>query len=266
MTTRRKPTITVVVLAALALLLAACPGTPGATPLPPVVPALAPAAPSATPEPSPKPVPTVSPTSIPAPTTPPVEDEVSPGADALTPEPRPEPPPAMPEATAEEPAAAPGLIIFSQGAPEGVELFAAPASGTDPVQLTASPRIETGTVWSPDGSRIAYVAYDPTNDGVDLWVLDPAAPGSARPVTTHGMVAFDTYSWAPDGQSILYSAPQANGAEMDVYRLEIDSGEVMTLTADWWGWDSSPAWSPDGTQIAFVSDRGEDGKFWTTSG
>ncbi len=248
----RNPITYVTLPAILALLVAGCAGVPGATPLPPVVPASVATSPALAPSPTAAPSPTLPATPTPVPTPSPVP--------TLPPTPLPPTVEAVPEPAPGAAIEAPGLIVYTWGMLEGVELFVAPAGGADPVQLTSSPYIETRAMWSPDATRIAYVSDDPTNDGSDLWVLDPAAPGTARPVTTHGMVGFDTFSWAPDGQAIVYAAPQADGAEMDVYRLEIDTGEVMTLTADWKGWDSSPAWSPDGTQIAFVSDKGEDGK------
>ena len=153
-----------------------------------------------------------------------------------------------------------GLIVFSQARPTGVELFVAPSNGDDPIQLSESPANEILARWSPDATQIAYLRYDPETDGTDVWVMDPTAPAEPRPVTTHGMVDFDSYTWMPDGLSILYYGPQANGSESDVYQLKIDSGKVMTLTADYTGWDASPAPSPDGQWIAFVSDRSDQGK------
>ena len=50
----------------------------------------------------------------------------------------------------------------------------------------------------------------------------------------------------------------------DVYLVDTDSGEVTRMTSSA-GYDSEPVWSPDRTQIAFISDRTGETTLWVMS-
>ena len=47
----------------------------------------------------------------------------------------------------------------------------------------------------------------------------------------------------------------------DIYRLDIDSGETAVITSGM-GFDSQPVVSPDGSKIAFISDRDGKDNLW----
>ncbi len=58
--------------------------------------------------------------------------------------------------------------------------------------------------------------------------------------------------WSPDGRYVAYSA--AVGGLMDLFVIDVETGERRRLTNDAYA-DLQPAWSPDGSEIAFVTDR-----------
>ena len=72
--------------------------------------------------------------------------------------------------------------------------------------------------------------------------------------------------WSPDGERIVYRAI-SGGSNHDIYVMNADGSGKTRLTTDP-NWDWAPAWSPDGTQIAFISNREGQGEIYimTSSG
>lgn len=140
-------------------------------------------------------------------------------------------------------------LVFSRFDPDTnlQDLWAVDVDGANLVQLTSTPDVaEQHPAWSPDG-RIAFLG----GIGNQLVVMD--ADGSGRVEFPATDVSAPTFS--PDGSTIVYSAPSATGAH-DLWSVPAGGGQATALTSS-----SYPtlnlyaAFSPDGSQIAFVSNR-----------
>lgn len=106
-------------------------------------------------------------------------------------------------------------------------------------------------VSSPDGKQVAFTR------GGGLWLTDFKSTirlvGSdvvSRGYTHHDQCSFD---WTPSGDHIVYCSDE-DGAP-DLYRVSTTTGERNRVT-EHDAADGQPAVSPDGEQVAFVSDCG----------
>lgn len=80
---------------------------------------------------------------------------------------------------------------------------------------------------SPDGASIAFVA--PADGVLNLWVMDPDGSG-ARLLTGDESRGIWEYCWAENGRHILYMQDTAGEENTHVYRLDVETGEVLDLT------------------------------------
>ncbi|GBF75274.1 peptidase [Paenibacillus sp. 598K] len=166
--------------------------------------------------------------------------------------------------------------------------LAGPEAGADR-PLTDGPR-DSAPAWSPDGSRLAFIRQ--VGSQRQLWTV-AADPGSEPMLAAEAAVAAGrsivSFDWSPDGRQLVYSArvagdellpgeragmsttaagprgasydrtvPRAEGAgwwdgkRPQLFLLELASGDERQLTRAPLG-ASDPAWSPDGSRIAYLS-------------
>ncbi len=94
------------------------------------------------------------------------------------------------------------------------------------------------------------------------WVLFTVAPdGSGDTRIPIDGLPDDVFhpTWSPDGSRIAFDTRSADpsseeGGNRDVYAVDADGSNLTRLTTED-GWDYQPAWSPDGSRIAFVRSR-----------
>ena len=116
--------------------------------------------------------------------------------------------------------------------------------------------VDSSGSWSWDGTRLAFVVFA---DGDNELVVADAGDGDVqRRIAVDGIGAMQGPSWSPDGQQIVFSG--SAGGITDIYLYDLSSDVTTKLTNDK-NADFQPVFSPDGRQIAFVTDKAPDTNF-----
>jgi Tol biopolymer transport system component len=118
-------------------------------------------------------------------------------------------------------------IVYSWGG----YIYTVPTDGSEPPQQLA---IGHQPYWSPDGSRIAFIAKTlPTSE---IWLLDPETAEARKLVDGRLPV------WSPDGSLMLYQADRS------IYVVDPEGSAAPTKLGD----GDSATWSPDGERVAIT--------------
>lgn len=160
--------------------------------------------------------------------------------------------------------------------------------GKQSVQLTNSDDSENMPRWSPDGKYLGFLTARGEDDAPEqVWVLDRQG-GEAKPLTGFNGDVLE-FSWSPDGKKLALIVNDADprklsGADKDktpppividryyfkedvtgylgtqrhhLYVFDMATRKADNLTPGRFD-ESMPSWSPDGSRIAFYSNRNQD--------
>ncbi|HZQ24556.1 MAG TPA: CehA/McbA family metallohydrolase [Terriglobales bacterium] len=147
-------------------------------------------------------------------------------------------------------------------------------ASTTAEQLTAGAGYDYQPDCSLDGRWVVYSSYQ--HDAVELWALDLTSR-QTRQLTHEGAVNVEP-RFSPDGKRVVFVSTSYNG-HFHIFVGDFAGGELANihrLTGEnrsslpryyysQFDHEISPAWSPDGLDIIFVSNRGHiygTGGFW----
>ena len=157
-------------------------------------------------------------------------------------------------------------------------------NGGDPIPMSSKGYSVSNIEWSPSGQHLSFIATK-NSDKSQVWTLDLRG-GEAQQITSVDQ-GVRSYIWSPDGAKILLTLQDEEEESEEekstadpwvinrlqikrdgqgyltsdrhnhLYVFDIETEELVQITSGRWD-ESQPSWSPDGTLIAFVSNRTQD--------
>lgn len=168
-------------------------------------------------------------------------------------------------------------------------IWMVPIAGGEPIPMTSKGYSAFSPDWSPDGKYLSFMSSKGEDSKTQVWALYRSG-GEAQQLT-HIKQGISGYRWSPDSKKLLLrirdQKPELLNEDMAddntpkpyvidrlqfkrdgvgyldqrrthlyIYTLHSNDAAVQITSGDFD--DSEPVWSPDGTSIAFVSNRTKD--------
>ena len=111
--------------------------------------------------------------------------------------------------------------------------------------------------YEPGGERILYL----DGDGRHLNLVNPTN-GWQYGVSGLGDTPVGRPAMSPDGKKIAYGKQIAGSSAWEIYVYAMSTSTFKRLTYAG-GYNGAPTWSPDGTRLAFESNRSGQSQIWT---
>jgi Tol biopolymer transport system component len=150
-----------------------------------------------------------------------------------------------------------GKIAVVRGIADGTaQIFTVSPSGANLKQITFGKGDKLSPSWSADGRKIAFVKDRGGPRQGDIYTMD--ADGSDQAVITRNRKDDSNPSWSPDGRRLVFSRQVTEDqpeigvrGNREIFTVNSDGTDPVRLTRSTEVSELDPAWSPDGTEIAF---------------
>ncbi|MGH9521114.1 MAG: S41 family peptidase, partial [Terriglobales bacterium] len=162
-----------------------------------------------------------------------------------------------PRAALSEPSMSPdgAQIAFVSGG----DICTVPSTGGEARLLVAHPATESRPLYSPDGKYLAFTSTR-TGNG-DVYVLTFSTGELTR--LTYDDALEPVEGWSPDSHYVYFSSSAHDVSGMnDIYRVSVEGGTPMAVSADRYVNEFFSAPAPDGKTVAFSAHGIANSQWW----
>jgi Tol biopolymer transport system component/DNA-binding winged helix-turn-helix (wHTH) protein len=141
---------------------------------------------------------------------------------------------------------------------DNFDIYVKMVDSADVRRLTSEPGFDGDPKWDPNGKRIAFVRQSPGASSGRIYMTSPIGGSQWKlsdfPVVNLDPARVSKISWSPDSQFLAASRTAEPAQPGGIYLVPVNGGNPRPLTqATAPAIHLSPAFSPDGRQLAYVS-------------
>jgi Tol biopolymer transport system component len=143
-----------------------------------------------------------------------------------------------------------------------IYIMRADADGSGVRRLTSVTGYDGGPFFSPDGARIIWRRFDESGLIADVWTMNLDGSDPRR------LTDFGAMSWAPyihpSGQYVIFASNKLGFENFELFLVDIEGRKEPVRVTYSDGFDGLPVPSPDGTRLAWTSNRagGREGQIF----
>jgi TolB protein len=153
------------------------------------------------------------------------------------------------------------VIVFSSNRKHrgGFELYTiSPDSALNfPTVITETRNVNVRANWSPDGKQLVF--HSSRGGPYEIWKMN--ADGSGAVNLTNSDKLEDEPAWSPDGRKIAFVVNTGENTS-DIWVMDTDGSHWEQLTHGENQGNYSPSWSPDSSQIVYISGNYPDAQVY----
>lgn len=139
-----------------------------------------------------------------------------------------------------------------------MDIYIMRSDGTNLKRLTDVKGYDGGPFFSSDGTKICWRRFNEKGDKAEVWAMN--LDGSDQKQLTR----LNAMSWAPyfhtSGEYLIFATNKHGFANFELYLVDARGEKEPVRVTETEGFDGLPAFTPDGTKLAWTTNRTPDKK------